>query len=164
MCVNNEDIRSAIFDEIDLSNLEDIKKKLFDDENDPRSLSYVRKNERPIINWWLIVLNIIIPIMIAGSIIYIAQLLGIMIGYSILLGLILLLAYFLLKLKSILICMVKIYQSLAPDHIRNKCRFEPSCSNYMILAIEKYGLIKGVKKGINRIKRCNVNNGGYDWP
>lgn len=38
------------------------------------------------------------------------------------------------------------------------CRFYPSCSDYAILAIQKYGFIKGWIKAINRIKRCNIKN------
>ena len=70
----------------------------------------------------------------------------------------------LIHLKSISICGVRIYQRFAPDSIRNKCRFEPSCSEYMILSIQKYGVIHGIRKGINRLKRCNIHNGGYDTP
>lgn len=72
--------------------------------------------------------------------------------------------YYLLCLKYLLIFLIKIYQKIAPIKIRSKCRFEPSCSNYMLQALEKYGLIKGLTKGINRLKRCNINNGGYDYP
>jgi putative component of membrane protein insertase Oxa1/YidC/SpoIIIJ protein YidD len=34
----------------------------------------------------------------------------------------------------------------------------------MIIAIEKYGVIKGSKMGVNRIKRCRPPNGGIDYP
>jgi putative membrane protein insertion efficiency factor len=45
------------------------------------------------------------------------------------------------------------------------CRFEPSCSTYMILAIKKYGVFYGITKGIWRICRCNpYGRGGYDPP
>ena len=72
--------------------------------------------------------------------------------------------YYLLLLKYVLIFIVKLYQKIAPISIRSKCRFEPSCSNYMLQSLEKYGLLKGLKKGINRLKRCNIDNGGYDYP
>ncbi|MGN1419173.1 MAG: membrane protein insertion efficiency factor YidD [Acutalibacteraceae bacterium] len=72
--------------------------------------------------------------------------------------------YIFINLKRGVICAVKIYQHFAPETLRNKCRFEPSCSEYMILAIEKYGLLKGIKKGICRLKRCNTDNGGFDFP
>ncbi len=35
------------------------------------------------------------------------------------------------------------------------CRFLPTCSEYTILAIEKYGFLKGLYKGINRVLRCH---------
>ncbi len=38
------------------------------------------------------------------------------------------------------------------------CRFYPSCSNYAIIALTKYGFYKGVRLSINRIKRCNTHN------
>lgn len=72
--------------------------------------------------------------------------------------------YMIICLKYILIFLIKIYQRLAPISLRSKCRFEPSCSNYLLQCLEIYGLIKGLKKGINRIKRCNPNDGGYDYP
>lgn len=58
--------------------------------------------------------------------------------------------------------LVRIYQRVAPKVIRGKCRFEPCCSDYMILAIQKYGVRKGIKKGINRVMRCKPPNGGID--
>ena len=67
-------------------------------------------------------------------------------------------------LKYIVLFGVKIYQRIAPISIRQNCRFEPSCSNYMIQSIEKYGFLKGLKKGINRIIRCSHQDGGYDYP
>ena len=45
-----------------------------------------------------------------------------------------------------------------------KCRFEPSCSQYMILSLQKYGLWKGLAKGIDRLKRCRAKDGGFDEP
>jgi uncharacterized protein len=45
------------------------------------------------------------------------------------------------------------------------CKFTPSCSAYMVLAVEKYGSVKGLFKGIARILRCNpFSKGGDDYP
>ena len=44
------------------------------------------------------------------------------------------------------------------NKLGQKCRFYPSCSNYGIIALRKYGFIKGWLKTINRILRCNVSN------
>jgi len=43
------------------------------------------------------------------------------------------------------------------------CRFTPSCSQYTLEAIEKYGLMKGTWMGVKRIARCHPGNtGGHD--
>ena len=60
--------------------------------------------------------------------------------------------------------MVLMYKAYAPMKVRNRCLFEPTCSTYMIMAIQKYGLLIGVIKGIKRIRRCHLPNGGVDYP
>ncbi len=73
------------------------------------------------------------------------------------------LAYSLIFAKKGVIWLVKVYQHYAPDSTRLRCAFEPSCSVYMIMAIEKYGLFVGVWKGIRRLLRCGPS-GGIDYP
>ena len=68
------------------------------------------------------------------------------------------------EMKVLLKILIRIYQKTAPMRIRNSCRFEPSCSEYMIMSVDKYGLKKGVINGINRLKRCKPPNGGIDNP
>jgi putative membrane protein insertion efficiency factor len=74
-------------------------------------------------------------------------------------------------LEKLVIFLIRFYQkTLSFDHGILKifypngyCRFKPTCSEYMIQAIKKYGLIKGGFVGIKRIIRCNPwNKGGYD--
>ncbi|MDR2171961.1 MAG: membrane protein insertion efficiency factor YidD [Planctomycetaceae bacterium] len=61
--------------------------------------------------------------------------------------------------------MVYIYKIFISPFLPKVCRFEPSCSTYMILAIKKYGLFYGLFKGVWRICRCNpFCRGGYDPP
>lgn len=76
--------------------------------------------------------------------------------------------YIVLNLKHTLLSLIQLYQTLAPQRLRMKCRFEPSCSQYMILAIEKYGIIRGICKGIKRLSKCNNRGnglrGGIDFP
>ena len=45
----------------------------------------------------------------------------------------------------------------------NSCRFYPSCSQYTVLVIQKYGVLRGVLMGSWRIMRCNpFSKGGFD--
>lgn len=68
-------------------------------------------------------------------------------------------------LRFVLIQMVKFYQRAISPLLWSSCRFTPTCSQYMILAIEKYGAIRGVWKGICRILRCHpFHPGGFDPP
>lgn len=74
-------------------------------------------------------------------------------------------------LSSLMIRIIVFYQkTLSPDHSWLKfrhplgyCRFQPSCSEYAIQAINKYGPLKGVWKIIWRLLRCHpFSKGGYD--
>ncbi len=67
-------------------------------------------------------------------------------------------------IKKALINSILFYQKFAPNRVRESCRFTPSCSEYMIIAINKYGIIYGVIKGIKRLNRCKPPNYGDDYP
>ena len=65
----------------------------------------------------------------------------------------------------LLIKLVRFYQLAISPMIGSHCRFTPTCSQYCILALKKYGLIRGSLKTIRRILRCNPYcKGGYDPP
>jgi len=65
--------------------------------------------------------------------------------------------------KKFLILIVRGYQKFISPLLGNNCRFSPTCSEYFILAVEKYGVIKGSYLGGKRILRCHpFNPGGYD--
>jgi putative membrane protein insertion efficiency factor len=67
--------------------------------------------------------------------------------------------------KKALIGLVRLYQRYAPERIRRKCIFKPTCSEYMILALEKHGLIKGLYKGIYRMFfKCRGFYYSVDYP
>ncbi|MCX6790593.1 MAG: membrane protein insertion efficiency factor YidD [Candidatus Gribaldobacteria bacterium] len=57
--------------------------------------------------------------------------------------------------KKIIKVAVVLYQQWISPFRKPQCRFYPSCSEYMLLAIEKYGVVQGVWKGSWRILRCN---------
>ena len=70
------------------------------------------------------------------------------------------------KIPSVvLIAGVRLYQMTLSPFIGRSCRFQPTCSNYFIQAVEKYGPIKGPWKGAVRILKCHpFHPGGYDPP
>ena len=157
-------MKTIEFSEEQLADLDSIGKALFEDALDPRSGAYVRKLVRPKISWWKIILFVLCPI--AYSVLLLICLINYNVPGVICVAMILffMIIYIAVGFKAICINLVKIYQRYAPEAIRRKCRFEPSCSEYMILAIEKYGVLKGLFKGIDRLKRCNINGGGIDYP
>jgi len=64
-----------------------------------------------------------------------------------------------------MIVLVRFYQRAISPLLGSQCRFAPTCSQYMIEAIEKYGPVRGVFKGTMRICRCHpFHPGGYDPP
>ena len=87
-----------------------------------------------------------------------------LLGISLIFGSVLASGIIVFNAKKFAIWMVLVYQKYAPAHVRNACVFTPSCSEYMILAINKYGLILGVVKGVKRLLRCHSPNGGVDNP
>jgi len=66
-------------------------------------------------------------------------------------------------LKKIVILPVRIYQWGISPLIGQTCRYQPTCSYYMIQAIEEWGVLRGVWLGLKRIFRCHPWGGhGYD--
>ncbi|HPO89918.1 MAG TPA: membrane protein insertion efficiency factor YidD [Victivallales bacterium] len=66
-------------------------------------------------------------------------------------------------LSDILISFLKFYKSFISPFLPPMCRFRPTCSEYMMIAIKKHGIFKGLIMGITRILRCNpLCSGGYD--
>jgi putative membrane protein insertion efficiency factor len=66
---------------------------------------------------------------------------------------------------ALLIGLIRLYQFTLSPLLGNACRFEPSCSRYMVEALKKYGLFRGFIKGMRRLSRCHPwHPGGYDPP
>ena len=66
-------------------------------------------------------------------------------------------------MKTILIVFIKFYRMVISPLLPDSCRFSPTCSQYAIEAITKFGAIKGMALAIYRILRCNpFCRGGYD--
>jgi hypothetical protein len=66
--------------------------------------------------------------------------------------------------KKGMIILIRIYQKyLSPLKIRTHCIYTPTCSQYAIEALEKYGVFVGTFLACKRILRCNpFAKGGYD--
>lgn len=63
----------------------------------------------------------------------------------------------------LLILLVKFYQKFLSPLCPGVCRYQPSCSQYMIEALQTHGIIKGLWLGCKRILRCHPWGGsGYD--
>jgi len=69
-----------------------------------------------------------------------------------------------MTVKDLLIWLIKLYQKfLSPLKGNNHCIYTPTCSQYAIEAIEKYGVWKGIFMACKRILRCHpFAKGGYD--
>ena len=133
-------------------------------ESDPSSIHYKRVNVRPNLHFLRVLLCVFTALVIAGGIGWLVFLVGRSTLWGWLAFSLILLMVILAFLKQITVWFIKVYQRFAPDRVRNRCRFEPSCSQYMILAIEKYGFLIGVRKGVKRLRACRPPNGGIDLP
>lgn len=70
-------------------------------------------------------------------------------------------------MKYSAIFLIRLYQRFFSRWIRpGQCRFYPVCSDYTIMAIEKYGVIGGMVKAVRRLLRCRPDNteSCIDWP
>lgn len=66
-------------------------------------------------------------------------------------------------MKRLPILLIKFYQKFISPLKKPSCRFYPSCSEYAIQALNKYGFLIGSYMAVKRIIRCNpFNPGGYD--
>ena len=66
-------------------------------------------------------------------------------------------------LKLIAVAFIYFYKFLISPFLPNTCRFIPTCSNYALLAIKEFGVIKGGFLAFKRILRCNPKSKcGFD--
>ena len=67
-------------------------------------------------------------------------------------------------MKKVLIFLIKFYRhQISPIKGGGCCRFIPTCSQYALEAVEKYGALKGGDLAVRRILRCRpFGGGGYD--
>ncbi len=66
-------------------------------------------------------------------------------------------------MKTVMIGLIKFYKQAISPYLPRACRFTPTCSEYAVQAIGKYGALKGGALAFWRILRCNpFCKGGYD--
>ncbi|MEA5013560.1 MAG: membrane protein insertion efficiency factor YidD [Candidatus Limiplasma sp.] len=66
-------------------------------------------------------------------------------------------------MKRLLIGMIRFYQRRISPHTPPACRFQPTCSQYALTALQRYGFWKGGGMALWRLVRCNpFCKGGYD--
>jgi len=58
-------------------------------------------------------------------------------------------------IQDIFIFPIRVYQKVISPILGPTCRFEPTCSHYMVGAIREWGVIKGIYLGIRRILKCH---------
>lgn len=66
-------------------------------------------------------------------------------------------------MRSLAILLIRLYQWTLSPFLGQNCRFHPSCSQYALEAIGRFGLLRGSWLAIRRIGRCHPwNPGGFD--
>ncbi len=71
-------------------------------------------------------------------------------------------------MKTFVLQIIKFYRNIVSPilhralGVQNACKFTPTCSEYMLEAVEKYGVFKGVMMGTKRVMSCHpFSKGGY---
>jgi putative membrane protein insertion efficiency factor len=66
-------------------------------------------------------------------------------------------------LKRLVVVLIRFYQYAISPFLGRSCRYHPSCSEYAVEAVEKYGALKGSWLAVKRVGRCHPwHPGGYD--
>lgn len=66
-------------------------------------------------------------------------------------------------MQTVLIQLIRLYRLLLSPWLGQHCRFEPSCSNYALTAIRRYGAARGSWLAVKRLSRCHPwHAGGFD--
>jgi putative membrane protein insertion efficiency factor len=66
-------------------------------------------------------------------------------------------------MQKAVIAGLRLYKRFVSPILPSACRFSPTCSEYMIEAVDKYGVLQGVWLGLRRLLRCHpLHAGGFD--
>jgi uncharacterized protein len=66
-------------------------------------------------------------------------------------------------MQKVVIATLRLYKLFLSPVLPSACRFSPTCSEYMMEAVDKYGVVRGVGRGLLRLLRCHpLHAGGFD--
>ena len=66
-------------------------------------------------------------------------------------------------MRAVVIGLLKFYKRWISPALPSACRFHPTCSEYMMQAVERYGVLRGLWLGARRLLRCHpLHQGGFD--
>jgi len=144
---------------------ESIEKALMQAGALPYGISGHREIDRPDINIWKMALCFLLRLLPAAAVTAAAALIPQTRDHVIAAAACAAALTLFFNFRRLVTGLILIYQRYAPEKLRAACIYEPSCSNYMLMAMEKYGTVKGIIKGIKRLMRCRYpNTGGIDYP
>jgi hypothetical protein len=67
------------------------------------------------------------------------------------------------KIRALTLAILRIYKRWISPLLPSACRFHPTCSEYMIEAVETHGVARGVWMGVKRLAKCHpFHEGGFD--
>ena len=66
-------------------------------------------------------------------------------------------------MRKAVIATLRFYKRFLSPYLPSACRYQPTCSEYMLEAVSKYGVPRGVSLGLRRLLRCHpFRQGGFD--
>ena len=66
-------------------------------------------------------------------------------------------------MRELVTAALRFYKRWISPMLPSACRYSPTCSEYMMQAVERYGVMRGVGMGMRRLLRCHpFHAGGYD--
>jgi len=66
-------------------------------------------------------------------------------------------------MKTVIIILIRAYKMIISPLFPAVCRFQPSCSEYALEAVQKYGALKGSYKAVRRLLRCHPFSKKHGW-